>query len=316
MNYNVYTKGNIFFIKDEEGILYRAHSKDVLITNYKNSNLYYYFHHVLDWDASITVKRAEILKEDGSAYTDEEWFVFQTESIGGNSNGGGNGMGLQAYDQANSFKLNAVVINNDKIYIANDTIPENTPFATGTSGATWREISKVSELTTRGSFNTYAILVANVTNPQEDDLAVVETTTGIRFISQRLKGLWRYNGIEWTFLGSVPTKHGAPLYYATQDYYIGNLIYHNDTLQRANKDFSAKAFDQADWDSVGGSFWQATYSETTASYVYYAGINGSAWQVNRKDRNNNMVQTTATQTNNTTITTLADAVTGILTLNY
>lgn len=175
----------------------------------------------------------------------------------------------------------------------------------------------------KGVVDDYTALTA-ILNPVSDDLYYVRNTifTGIWPLrKERLAGTWRYNGAAWS-RETVPSKviteneHGAPIYYATQDYYIGNLIYHNDTLQRANKDFSAKAFDQADWDSVGGSFWQATHSETTTSYVYYAGINGSTWQVNRKDRNNNMAQTTATQTNNTTITTLADAVTGILTLNY
>ena len=101
-------------------------------------------------------------------------------------------------------------------------------------------------------------------------------------------------------------------------YYIGNLIYHNDALQRANKDFSAKAFDQADWDEVAGAseFWEATNTATTESYIFKGGLNGTAWQINRYDRNNNIARTAATQTNNPSITTLADAVTGILTLNY
>ena len=65
-----------------------------------------------------------------------------------------------------------------------------------------------------------------------------------------------------------------------------------------------------------GSQFTEVSNLTTADYIYKSGMLGTAWQVNRYDRNNNMAQTTATQTNNTTITTLADAVAGILTLNY
>ena len=65
-----------------------------------------------------------------------------------------------------------------------------------------------------------------------------------------------------------------------------------------------------------GSQFTEVSNLTTADYIYKSGMLGTAWQVNRYDRNNNMAKTTATQTNNTTITTLADAVTGILTLNY
>lgn len=317
MDLNVYVKGNIFFIKDENGILYRAHSKDVLITNFKNSNMLYYFHHVLDWNASTTVKRAEILKEDGSAYTDEEWFVFQTESIGGNNNGGGNGVGLQSYDASKEYKEDAVIIKDDNIYIANDLIPKNTAFAIGTTGATWREISKVSKLETRGSFDTHAIMVANITDPQVDDLAVVETTTGIRFVNQKLSGLWRYNGTEWVRLGLIPTKHGAQAHDAGEYYYEGNLIWHNSKLQRCKADIAPKAYDANDWEDAGGSdFWEATSTDTTTAYIYKGGLNGTAWQINRYDRANGMARTSATVSNNSGTTTLTAAWADRLTINY
>ena len=251
---------------------------------------------------------------DGASYTDIIEFR-DTLSAFVFKKGGGNGEGLQAYDSSSEYKLDAVIIKDDKIFIANDVIPANTTFAIGTTGATWREISKVSKLETRGSFDTHAIMVANITDPQLDDLAVVDTTTGIRFINQKLSGLWRYNGTEWVRLGVVPTKHGAQAYDAGAYYYEGNLIWHNGTLQRCKADISPKTYDANDWEQIK-TFWEATSTDSTTTYIYKGGLNGTDWQINRYDRNNNLTRSAATETNNSGTTTLTAAWSNRLTLNY
>ena len=180
--------------------------------------------------------------------------------------------GIQTYDATNAFEEDTVIIKDDKIFIANADIPANTAFAIGTTGATWRELSKVSALETRGSFDTHAIMVANITDAQTDDLAVVETTTGVRFINQKLSGLWRYNGTEWQHLGAVPTKHGAQAHDAAAYYYEGNLIYHDGKLQRCKANIAPKAFDQDDWDVVSNSTGSNALYFSDSDYIYISGL--------------------------------------------
>ena len=64
------------------------------------------------------------------------------------------------------------------------------------------------------------------------------------------------------------------------------------------------------------SFWEATNTDTTENYIYKGGLNGTAWQINRYDRNNNTARVAATVSNNSGTTTLADAWTNRTTLNY
>lgn len=69
--------------------------------------------------------------------------------------------------------------------------------------------------------------------------------------------------------------------------------------------------------STKSSYNSATLSETTATIIYKGGLDNSGeWFVNNFDRNNNMARTTATVSNNSSQTTLANAWSNRATLNY
>ena len=66
----------------------------------------------------------------------------------------------------------------------------------------------------------------------------------------------------------------------------------------------------------GSNFWEAILNDTTTAYIYKGGLNGTDWQINRYDRSDNLAKTSATVSNNSGITTLTDAWTDRLTINY
>ena len=186
-------------------------------------------------------------------------------------------------------------------------------------------LNVTSTIDYKGVVDDYTDLLA-ISSPVADDLYYTRNTitTGIWPLrTERLSGTWRYNGSAWireTVTSKVITEdeHGAPTYDTNQNYYTGNLIYHNSKLQRSNKDFQAKPFDQADWDEIVGSgsaFWEATEIERTAAYIYKGGLNGTAWQINRY-ATNNLSRTAATESNNAGSTTLSDAWSNRSTLIY
>ena len=133
-----YIRGNYFYLESNDRI-YEGLAKDVLIKRLTPTSDEFHFKNLNNWTGEgISINDLE--DESGNAYTVSSFITFYEEGTG-KSNGGGNGTGLQAYDTTNSFKKDEVVIKDYKIFIANDDIPENTPFATGTTGATWRELS-------------------------------------------------------------------------------------------------------------------------------------------------------------------------------
>ena len=130
------------------------------------------------------------------------------------------------------------------------------------------------------------------------DVIVYQLTVDSEFYYFKNLENWTNDGLK---VVNIVNESGTP--YTTQTW---ETFYTENTGSFSNGGGSG---------NTGSQFTEVS-NLTTADYIYKSGMLGTAWQVNRYDRNNNMAQTTATQTNNTTITTLADAVTGILTLNY
>ena len=86
--YNIYTEGNYFTIKSEQGEFFYGHRKDVVVDK-DNINLQNYrIFNVKDFSDKIIVKIPNILKQDDSPYTLLEWETFYKENTG-NFNGGG-----------------------------------------------------------------------------------------------------------------------------------------------------------------------------------------------------------------------------------
>ena len=179
-----------------------------------------------------------------------------------------------------------------------------------------------SSIMFNGAVDDYNDLLA-IASPTVDSLYYVRNTifTGVwPFRTERVKGVRRYTGSVWE-RGNLPdnviteNEHGAPSHDPLVPYYEGNLIYHNDTLMRCKANIPAKAFDPADWDETGSKFIQATNITTDSAIYKHYEANG-AWTVLKYDRTDNLSVATANAANNPTVTTLVDAVTGVLTLNY
>ena len=96
--------------------------------------------------------------------------------------------GIENWALANAYEQNDVVIHNNKIYQANGAITASTAFAVGSSGATWKEISKsansiTNELSFEDTAGTYfyvSLLVDNawkVIKYKLDDVNDEETAT-------------------------------------------------------------------------------------------------------------------------------------------
>lgn len=79
MNYKVYTIGNAFFVENESGFRKRANRKDVLITFGQAPSTYVLSFNKTELQA---ISISNILKEDGSAYSQEEFEIFANTQTG------------------------------------------------------------------------------------------------------------------------------------------------------------------------------------------------------------------------------------------
>ena len=177
---------------------------------------------------SVKVKELNVDGQLRSAFASDAVFLNAIQDLVFNL-GGGNGEGLQLYDELNAYSKDSVVIKDEKIFIANDEIPANTLFVVGESGETWKEISKPTILT--NDSRTYHITRTNDTEdvaPTADEVATPKSgDTGDVLLSNGKLEKWSYNGTEWS--KDMVVSSGGEIQFQDE---LGNAKYSSDTDKR------------------------------------------------------------------------------------
>lgn len=89
----VYNEGNYFFLETEDGKVYKAHTKDVLVTYTVEGSNDFYFHNIDDWSPRGRLTIGNIVDKSGTPYTLQEFKDFYTVNTGGfSSTSGGSGV--------------------------------------------------------------------------------------------------------------------------------------------------------------------------------------------------------------------------------
>ena len=115
--------------------------------------------------------------------------------------------------------------------------------------------SGLSGLQIKGAVDFYADL-AGLTGVVVNDIWYVRKNQGFFLLGTlKRKGWYLWNGTDWE-TRELPTEliteqeNGAQLHNASNNYYLGNLIWHNGELLRCKADIIPKTFDIADWDKT------------------------------------------------------------------
>lgn len=96
---------------------------------------------ILDFSAAKIYRKDEVVTVGGLIYRARQdmpagaYDAALWELIGGELN-----IYRGTYDQASAYRARDLVLRNGRFYEANAAIPANTPFAIGTTGATWRRV--------------------------------------------------------------------------------------------------------------------------------------------------------------------------------
>ena len=115
--------------------------------------------------------------------------------------------------------------------------------------------SGLSGLQIKGAVDFYADL-AGLTGVVVNDIWYVRKNQGFFLLGTlKRKGWYLWNGTDWE-TRELPTEliteqeNGAQLHNASNNYYLGNLIWHNGELLRCKADIIPKTFDISDWDKT------------------------------------------------------------------
>jgi hypothetical protein len=108
-----------------------------------------------------------------------------------------------AWVLTSDYPLGAIVEKDDKFYEANAVIPASTTFATGTSGATWKEISASDAL----DGNHVTITRANNTTGVEPTIGEVATPilgdTVHLILQNNTQEFWGHDGTAWVLVKTI-----------------------------------------------------------------------------------------------------------------
>lgn len=81
--YKAFVKGNYFYLVDTtNGIEYKSHTKDILITPKREDSNKYFIYNLKDWDNSTSIDISNIKDESDSTYTKESFENFYTAFTG------------------------------------------------------------------------------------------------------------------------------------------------------------------------------------------------------------------------------------------
>lgn len=161
------------------------------------------------------------------------------------------------YVQAYTYTTNMMVRRNGKLYSPNATIPANTPFAIGTAGATWYEVSPAGAAPpfdiTQSYLKNAIVNVGGLYYAANEDIPAntpfVVGTTGLT---------WREVDLTNAFI----LEHDP-----TVDYQQFAVVTRNGSLYRAtNGAIAASAFDPNQWELLGGerNIWRGEHNQALA----------------------------------------------------
>lgn len=123
--YKIYKKNNYIVVTDNiTSETFYGRAKDVMVDKSNTNRAAYRFFNILDLKEGTSLTIDQILKEDGSPYTSDEFDTFYTQNTG-NFNGGGTApiIDLISTDSDNSIELGS----DGKLWSGGGSTPDATP---------------------------------------------------------------------------------------------------------------------------------------------------------------------------------------------
>ena len=161
------------------------------------------------------------------------------------------------YVQAYSYTTNMMVRRNGKLYTPNANIPAGTPFAIGTTGATWYEVSPAGAAPpfdiTQSHLKNSIITVNGKYYAANEDIP-----SGTPFVVGTSGATWREVDLTNAFI----LEHDP-----TVDYQQFAVVTKDGSLYRAtNGAIAASAFNPNQWELLGGerNVWRGTHDQSLA----------------------------------------------------
>lgn len=112
--FKIYTKGNYITIENNiSSELYFGHKKEVFVDKNNKNRPSYRIFNVKDWKSNIGLEISEILKEDGTPYTEVEFDTFYQENTGNFKQGGVTPQILDALNNSNNPSASNPFITSD-----------------------------------------------------------------------------------------------------------------------------------------------------------------------------------------------------------
>lgn len=211
IKYRIYTTGNYLLIEDNNTHeTQRGFKKEVFIDKSNARVPAYRFFNVKDWESKNSLKIEQILKQDGSPYTQNEWETFYTENTG-NFNAGAV-VAPQILDALNNATspsgsnpfatisdlgvkdIDSVVVNPDGTLTISFTDGNNNTQSITT-------VKSVREI--KYTVSTYADLFTVAPPPQPFDFAYVRQPQGTEWLPGSMggtyygAGLYMWDGVTW-----------------------------------------------------------------------------------------------------------------------
>ena len=127
--YKIYKKGNYIVVTDNiTSETFYGRAKDVMVDKNNTNRAAYRFFNILDLKEGKGLTIDQILKEDGSPYTSDEFDTFYTQNTG-NFNGGGTApiIDLISTDSDNSIELGS----DEKLWSGGGSTPDATTTVKG-----------------------------------------------------------------------------------------------------------------------------------------------------------------------------------------
>lgn len=134
MAYKIYGKGNYLFIDDSETSLrHEQLKKNVFVQKEQSTSLTYKIDPVHNIGGiRLVLVSTDILKENGTPYTDAEWITFYTENTG-NFNGGAGGTQTTVVENYSALPLPSLAV--DEFYFVKNS--QGTSWLWGSLGGTY-----------------------------------------------------------------------------------------------------------------------------------------------------------------------------------
>lgn len=102
VKYKIYVKNNYFYLeKITPKEIFSALSKNVEVNPNNTGKLSYRIYNLRDWDSTTSISLDQIFKENGDAYTQNEWETFYTGNTG-NFNSGSASLDPELLETINS----------------------------------------------------------------------------------------------------------------------------------------------------------------------------------------------------------------------